>query len=45
MGNFAENGWIVPVETFTGNPDLADPDLDMADFFPLVLTPSASGTA
>ena len=21
LGNFAENGWIVPVETFTSNPD------------------------
>jgi multiple sugar transport system substrate-binding protein len=37
IGNFAENGWIVPVETFTSNPALADPELDMADFFPLVL--------
>ena len=37
LGNFAENGWIVPVETFTSNPELADPDLDMADFFPLPL--------
>jgi multiple sugar transport system substrate-binding protein len=37
IGNFAENGWIVPAETFTSNPDLADPDLDMEDFFPLVL--------
>jgi multiple sugar transport system substrate-binding protein len=37
LGNFAENGWIVPVETFTANPELADPDLDMADFFPLPL--------
>ncbi len=37
IGNFAENGWIEPIETFTANADLADPDLDMADFFPLVL--------
>jgi multiple sugar transport system substrate-binding protein len=37
IGNFAENGWIEPIDTFTKNPDLADPDLDMADFFPLVL--------
>lgn len=37
LGNFAENGWIVPVDTFTSNPELADPDLDMADFFPLPL--------
>ncbi|MDT8855485.1 sugar ABC transporter substrate-binding protein [Paracoccaceae bacterium Fryx2] len=37
LGNFAENGWVVPVDTFTSNPDLADPELDMADFFPLPL--------
>lgn len=37
IGNFAENGWIVPIETFTSDPALADPDLDMADFFPLVV--------
>lgn len=37
MGNFAENGWIEPIDKFSGDPALADPDLDMADFFPLVL--------
>jgi multiple sugar transport system substrate-binding protein len=37
IGNFAENGWIVPAEEFTSNADLADPELDMDDFFPLVL--------
>lgn len=37
IGNFAENGWVVPIDEFTSNPDLADPDLDIADFFPLVL--------
>ena len=37
IGNFAENEWIVPIETFTSNPDLADPELDLDDFFPLVL--------
>ncbi len=37
IGNFAENGWIVPIEKFTSNPDLADPELDLDDFFPLVL--------
>ncbi len=37
IGNFVENGWLVPVEDFTSNADLADPDLDMEDFFPLVL--------
>jgi multiple sugar transport system substrate-binding protein len=37
MGNFAENGWIEPIDKFTGDAALADPELDMADFFPLVL--------
>ena len=37
IGNFAENDWIVPVEEFTSNPELVDPDLDIDDFFPLVL--------
>ena len=37
IGNFAENGWIEPIEKFTSNPDLADPALDIDDFFPLVL--------
>ncbi len=37
IGNFAENGWIVPVDKFVANEDLADPALDMDDFFPLVL--------
>jgi multiple sugar transport system substrate-binding protein len=37
IGNFAENGWIVPIDTFTSNPDLADPALNMEDFFPLVV--------
>jgi len=37
IGNFAENEWILPIEKFTSNPDLVDPDLDIDDFFPLVL--------
>lgn len=37
IGSFAENGWIEPIDKFTSNPDLADPDLDLDDFFPLVL--------
>ena len=37
IGNFAENEWIEPISKFTSNPDLADPALDMEDFFPLVL--------
>jgi multiple sugar transport system substrate-binding protein len=37
IGNFAENGWVVPADEFLNNPELADPEIDMADFFPLVL--------
>jgi multiple sugar transport system substrate-binding protein len=38
IGNFAENEWIVPVEEIMASyPDIVDPDLDMDDFFPLVL--------
>jgi multiple sugar transport system substrate-binding protein len=37
IGNFAENGWIEPLDKFTADAALADPDLDMPDFFPLVL--------
>lgn len=37
IGNFAENDWIEPISTFTSNPDLVDPELDIDDFFPLVL--------
>lgn len=37
IGNFAENGWIVPAEKFMNDPELVDPNLDVDDFFPLVL--------
>ena len=37
IGNFAENEWIVPLDKFTSDPALADPALDIDDFFPLVL--------
>lgn len=38
IGNFAENEWIVPVEEVQAEfPEIIDPDLDMDDFFPLVL--------
>ncbi len=38
IGNFAENGWIVPVEEIEATyPEIIDPDLDLDDFFPLVL--------
>jgi multiple sugar transport system substrate-binding protein len=39
MGEFAESGWIVPVDEIKKKfPDLIDPDLDLDDFFPLLLT-------
>jgi multiple sugar transport system substrate-binding protein len=37
IGEFAENGWIVPIETFTKDPALTDPKLNMKGFFPLLL--------
>ena len=38
IGNFAENEWIVPIDEIQAEyPDLIDPNLDMDDFFPLVL--------
>ncbi|SFC99087.1 ABC transporter substrate-binding protein [Tropicimonas isoalkanivorans] len=38
IGNFAENEWVVPIEQIQADyPDLVDPDLDIDDFFPLVL--------
>ena len=37
IGEFAENGWIVPASTFIDNPDLADPALNLDGFFPLLL--------
>lgn len=37
MGEFAENGWIVPAETFTKDAAVADPALKLDGFFPLLL--------
>ncbi len=37
IGEFAENGWIVPVETFTSDPAITDPNLNLDGFFPLLL--------
>ena len=37
LGNFVENDWVVPISKFTEDPKLADPALDLADFFPLPL--------
>ena len=35
--NFAAPGWVLPLSQFTKNPALADPELDMKDFFPVWL--------
>jgi len=37
IGEFAENGWIVPVDTFTKDAAITDPNLDLKGFFPLLL--------
>jgi multiple sugar transport system substrate-binding protein len=33
--DFTKANWVVPLKTFTDNAKLADPDLDLADFFPI----------
>ncbi len=37
MGEFAENGWIVPIDKFTSNASVTDPNLNLKGFFPLLL--------
>ena len=38
IGNFAENEWILPLADVQAKfPEIVDPDLDIDDFFPLVL--------
>lgn len=37
IGEFASAGWIAPLSRFSDNPALTDPDLDLNDFFPLLL--------
>jgi len=37
MGEYAENGWIVPVEKFTSDASITDPNLNLKGFFPLLL--------
>ena len=37
IGEFAENGWIVPADQFYDDPDLGDPNLNLEGFFPLLL--------
>lgn len=36
-GEFASAGWLVPLEHFYQNPAITDPDLDLKDFFPILL--------
>jgi multiple sugar transport system substrate-binding protein len=37
IGEFAENGWIAPVEKFTADASITDPNLNLKGFFPLLL--------
>lgn len=37
IGEFAGNGWLEPVTTFTQDPKLADPALKLDGFFPILL--------
>lgn len=37
IGEFAENGWIDPIETFSGDASITDPNLKLEGFFPLLL--------
>jgi len=37
IGEFAENGWIVPVDKFAADASITDPNLNLKGFFPLLL--------
>lgn len=37
IGEFASNGWLVPIGKFTEDPKLADPELNLKGFFPILL--------
>ncbi|MBJ6752047.1 ABC transporter substrate-binding protein [Geomonas anaerohicana] len=37
LGEFASAGWVTPLASFFCDPALADPELDLKDFFPLLL--------
>jgi len=37
IGEFAQAGWLAPLAPFIGDPMLADPALDLGDFFPVLL--------
>jgi multiple sugar transport system substrate-binding protein len=36
IGEFVSAGWLVPLQTFLADPALADPALDIDDFFPIL---------
>src|ERR1700712_4642679 len=35
IGEFAENGWIAPIDKFSGDAAITDPGLNLKGFFPL----------
>jgi len=37
IGEFAESGWIVPIDKFTSDPSITDPNLNLKGFFPILL--------
>lgn len=37
VGEFAASGWVVPMQQFLDNPALADPELNLEGFFPILL--------
>ena len=37
MGEFAENNWILPIDNFTKDASITDPNLNLKGFFPLLL--------
>ncbi|WP_244491088.1 ABC transporter substrate-binding protein [Paramesorhizobium deserti] len=37
IGEFAENGWIAPIDEFTSDSSITDPNLKLDGFFPLLL--------
>lgn len=37
IGEFAANGWVAPMSTFYEDPELADPELNLDGFFPVLL--------
>jgi multiple sugar transport system substrate-binding protein len=37
IGEFAENGWLEPIENFTSDASITDPNLKLDGFFPLLV--------